>query len=222
MASVRPAIGRVKKRSTNAAKPGSRGAKSCSIVTWQSPPSPSRLDPPGHVHPAWSRPRRGRTAGAASPARPGPRTPGHRQPEPRTPIERPARDEVGDERAVRPPLDRRASGRSGAAGRPSARRRGRGRRPGRAGRRSGSRSRCASVDRPPSARRVGAEVIERVPRELAEAQAARPRRRRTSGTCRSSRPARRAARPRRSGRGTGCGSRAAARPAPSTRGTGGR
>ena len=54
---------------------------------------------------------------------------------------------------------------------------------------------------------VDAEV-ERVPGELAEVQPARLRRSSSSDTCRSSRPARRAARRRRCARDTGCGSHA--------------
>ena len=64
VASVRPAIGRVNSRSTNGASPGSRGAKSCSIETWQ--PVAVGLDAPGHVHAARRAGRRGRSAGASA------------------------------------------------------------------------------------------------------------------------------------------------------------
>ena len=50
VASVRPAIGRVKARSTNAANSGTRGRKSWSIDDAR-PAVAGRLDPPGHVHP---------------------------------------------------------------------------------------------------------------------------------------------------------------------------
>ncbi len=62
VASVRPAIGRVKARSTNAANPGTRGRKSCSISTRVPSPAGSivQVTSMPFVAPAtwWNRSRR--------------------------------------------------------------------------------------------------------------------------------------------------------------------
>ena len=105
VASVRPAIGRVNRRSTNAANPGSRGRNTCSMTTCV--PVVVGFDPPGHIHAPG---RAGHVDEAKPPGgrfRPRPRAPRHRQPKPEDADERPARDEVRDDAAVRPPFDRR-------------------------------------------------------------------------------------------------------------------
>ena len=98
VASVRPAMGRVKAASTNAANPGTPGRKSCSISTRV--PAARGLDRPGHVHPL----RRAGHVDEPQAARrrlvPGPAAPRDRDPEPEQRDERPPRDEVADEGAV--------------------------------------------------------------------------------------------------------------------------
>ncbi len=67
VASVRPAIGRVNQRSTTRASPGSRGAKSCSIRTWQpvAVGSMCQVTSMPRVAPATWTNRRRRAAGSA-------------------------------------------------------------------------------------------------------------------------------------------------------------
>ena len=104
VASVRPAIGRVKARSTNAAKSATRGRKSWSIETRE--PAADGIDPPRDVHPL-GRPGHVREAKALRRRLvPGARPPGDREPQPEHADQRPARDEVDDERAVGTTLER--------------------------------------------------------------------------------------------------------------------
>ena len=104
VASVRPAIGRVKTRSTNAAKSGTRGRKSWSIDTRV------RSSPVGSIRHVTSIPR---VAPATWTKRsrerpglgPGARLPGDRQAESEDVDQRPPRHEADDERAIRPAVD---------------------------------------------------------------------------------------------------------------------
>ena len=99
VASVRPAIGRVNTRSTNAANAGDARAEVVRDLD-AGDPGAGRLDRPGHVH----APRRaGHVVEVQPPGRglvPGPAAPRDRDPEPEPRDDDPPRDEVAHERAV--------------------------------------------------------------------------------------------------------------------------
>ena len=187
--SVRPAIGRVNQRSTNAAKPGMRRRE----VVLDGDAAPRalavRLDAPGHVHALggarrrWT--KRSRDVVGLVQVRERHVT-GQRQPEQRH--ERPAGDEVDDERAVGAALHDPGARRSGGAGSASARRPGPGRR-----RWPPEPSTSMPISLCTSGHPL-AQPVDRVACQLAESEAGGRVERRASDRCRSSRRARRAGR----------------------------